>query len=224
VYETQGYSATNGVKDQVGVASVNGTALTVELDENDSGTLTTQLYTPTYSVASNGRMTLTGAGQNPPVFYFYGQNKAFVVGTDGTASFGMVTGQSATSFTNTALSGYYLGGSQPPTTDGGGVSVTSLDINNANQMVSGNNFANGGQSGSFSASYCTASWASGSSDNLCTSSSNGRVQICGSISGTSCQSMQGIVYIISDTQFVYMDASGENEFPGLADFLQRGEY
>ncbi|HEX2713113.1 MAG TPA: hypothetical protein VHM88_13020, partial [Candidatus Acidoferrales bacterium] len=66
-----------------------------------------------YTVAANGRVTLSGAGVglHPPVLYLSGQNTGFLVGTDGSAESGMLEPQAPG-----APSGTYFFGTEAPAT------------------------------------------------------------------------------------------------------------
>jgi hypothetical protein len=88
--------------------------LTFSADENTGGTLTTPLGSGTYSVAANGRTTLTNSGiaVSDPVLYLVSQNEAFIIGTDPNVTFGFMEAQSGI-FTDSSLSGIYAGGSLP---------------------------------------------------------------------------------------------------------------
>jgi Putative Ig domain len=81
----------------------------VTTDQNLGGTLSTNTYTGTYSVASNGRTTLTGFGTNSVVFYL-SNAIGFTLEGDPGVSTGTLVPQFATSPTNAAFSGSYLGG------------------------------------------------------------------------------------------------------------------
>jgi hypothetical protein len=79
-------------------------------DEYKSSLLAPQISTATYTVdATTGRVLLTGSG-TPPILYLVSNAKAFVLGTDTSASSGMLEAQSGPSFTNASLKGKYLGG------------------------------------------------------------------------------------------------------------------
>jgi hypothetical protein len=87
--------------------------------KNDNGTYSTHSASATVSVASNGRVTLTGSS-NPPVFYLSGTNTGY--GTETTDSGdnpGLLTfiGQSGTSFSNSTLSGNFIGINPLPVPD-----------------------------------------------------------------------------------------------------------
>ena len=87
------------------------------LDQNAGGTHTQEASQGTYSVAANGRVTLTGFGSNtPPVLYLVNQNQAFLVGQDNTIASGYVEPQSGVPFSNASVIGTYWGGSIMPAT------------------------------------------------------------------------------------------------------------
>jgi hypothetical protein len=87
----------------------------VSLDQNDGGTLTQLHNSGTYTVAANGRVTLSSSfGANPPVFYLVDRNQAFVVGTDSLVTSGILDAQAGSPFTNQSILGTYLGGTVAP--------------------------------------------------------------------------------------------------------------
>lgn len=101
---------------QVGLLTPTGNVnLAFSADENTGGTLTTPSGSGTYSVAANGRTTLTNSGiaASDPVLYLVSENEAFIIGTDPSVTFGFMEPQSGT-FANSSLSGTYAGGSLPP--------------------------------------------------------------------------------------------------------------
>jgi hypothetical protein len=117
---------------QVGLfVSSAGGSFNLTSDQNTNGVLTSpcsgtgQSCAPgTYSVAPNGRVTLTDSGfQNSqvspfpqPVLYLVTTNQAFIIGTDSAVSFGFMTPQVPPQggFVPASLSGTYAGGSLPP--------------------------------------------------------------------------------------------------------------
>src|SRR5664280_1636557 len=126
-------SFTNSFLHGVSVLEVNGTDVTVpeaeagllttdgqgngsvSLDQNDGGTLTQLHNSGTYTVAANGRVTLSSSfGTNPPVLYLADRNQGFVVGTDSLVTSGILDAQSGSSFTNSSILGTYLGGTVAP--------------------------------------------------------------------------------------------------------------
>jgi hypothetical protein len=115
VFEVTGLEASTA-ESQVGqFNAVNGT-FSLTSDQNSGGTLTSPAGSGTYSVATNGRVTLTGSGfQNSlPVLYLVQPNQAFIIGTDAAVSFGFMAQQSGLPFLPTSLSGTYSGGSLAP--------------------------------------------------------------------------------------------------------------
>ncbi len=82
--------------------------LTVSTDENLGGTTSTNKYTGTYSVATNGRTTLTGFGTNSVVFYISNTAAYAVVGDAGSTA-GTLLVQFGTPFTNSSINGSYQG-------------------------------------------------------------------------------------------------------------------
>jgi hypothetical protein len=87
----------------------------ISADENDGGTMTQLHSSGTYSVAANGRVTLSSSfGANPPVFYLTDRNQAFVVGADSAVTSGILDAQSSPPFTNLSIIGTYLGGTLTP--------------------------------------------------------------------------------------------------------------
>ena len=224
VVETQGLDANNSpatVDVSAGLVTTNGTgtSFSVTIDDNDGGTVTQQeSLSGTYSVASNGRVTVSLPGENhPPVLYMIAKNQAFVIGTNGNkVEIGTLTPQTGSNFTNASLSGNYYGGSQPP-----------VNYNVSSEVDAVN--ANG--SGTFNVTTDNNSGGCGGSGNACpdssaisvdyTVSSNGRVVLtCGANSGGDCpQGTQvGIMYIISSAQAVFLPLQDSN--PKLDDFHQ----
>jgi hypothetical protein len=116
----------------------------ISYDENKGGTLTQQQTAQgTYSVASSGRVTLTGFGSGtPPIFYLAGENKAFVVGQDAAVAAGYFSPQSSGPFYNNSAVGNYWGGSYMPATVGVPDSVTSV-FSDGNGNLSGTTNASG---------------------------------------------------------------------------------
>jgi hypothetical protein len=105
-----------GADANFGLFTANGTGTaTVAHYDDDDGTLSpVDNFSCTYSVASNGRTTLTAAtdecGNHPPVFYLTAANTGYIVGTGGRVDFGALEPQVGSNFTTASLSGtYYFG-------------------------------------------------------------------------------------------------------------------
>jgi len=141
--ETTAASATP--QSQVGLlAAPTAGNLTISADQNSGGTLSSLSASGTYSVASNGRVTLTHSGiaTPDPVLYLVGASEGFVIGSDPGVIFGFMEPQTPSPFTATALSGTYAGGSVVPTTAG---ATNQVDIATASggATLSFNTEANG---------------------------------------------------------------------------------
>lgn len=121
----------------IGLFAFNGSGTLTSgiIDENDGGTVSQTTGTGTYTVASNGRMTITidGMGTIPEVFYLIGPGKAFSVGTNGAVSEGLLKSQATGPFTNASLTGNYLFGSEPSV-----VNTSNVDIGVVHLDGSGN--------------------------------------------------------------------------------------
>src|SRR5271166_2274030 len=83
--------------------------ITVSTDENLGGTLSANNYTGTYSVASNGRASLTGFGISTVVFYL-SASIAFTLESDAAVTSGTIVPQIGTSLSNSSINGSYQGG------------------------------------------------------------------------------------------------------------------
>jgi len=210
------------------------TSFSLNLDDMDvnNGGLTSQTIMGNYSVASDGRMTLSnvtgcrGGCNHTPVFYVFGTNDAFEVGTGGSGQFGEMTAQTGTSFSASSLSGAYLGGTEGPVIDSGSVSVADPSFSSGNETISGTSDKNSvsgppqkttTDTEPISADYCPATTGI-----TCASSSNGRFLVTCPSGSTSCTpgSLQNIIYAISDTEWVIMDADSGDSHPKLEAFHQ----
>jgi hypothetical protein len=186
----------------VGLVTTTGSKGTFTLtdDVNDGGTVGTGSDSGTYSVASNGRVTVTGEGSHEPVLYLIGPNQAFVIGTDSKVAFGTMTPQTGSKFTNASLSGNYMGGSQPPESANVSENVNSGSLNDGTLTATADRNGSGGTSSrSVSGTYAV--------------SSNGRVVV------TFSDGTTDVVYIISASQFVDLPGASSTN-PALTDFHQ----
>lgn len=109
-------SSTGPVVDIASVSADGKSAVTVNDNINSAGTFSTGSTALNYTVASNGRVTLTG-GSTPPVIYLYGPNQGFLVGTDPDVTFGILEPQAAGPFSNASFSGAYVLGIENPSTN-----------------------------------------------------------------------------------------------------------
>jgi hypothetical protein len=182
-----------------GLLTTNGTGtFSLTADQNLGGTTSTLSYSGNYSTSSNGRVTLSVAGESTPVFYLIGENQAFVVGTNNfTVDSGVLVPQSGSTFSVSSLSGTYQGGSLQP-----------VDTNVSEEVD-----AIQATAGSFSGTAETNS-GSGPATNALSGtyavSSNGRVVV------TQAGSQTAIMFVISLTQAVLLPSSDTN--PKLSQF------
>jgi Putative Ig domain len=223
VAEVQG-----GILSITAPGGVSGT-FSLLLDDNDGGTLNSGTVTGNYNITADGRMPVTNlvcpSGCNhAPVFYVYGTNLAFQVGTGGGGQFGNLIAQTKTTFAASDLAATYLGGTDGSVIDNGSVSVSTVTFSSGNETVSGSsdkNSLNGGVTSpgteTFNADYCPAS-----SGTTCASSSNGRFLITCPTGSTSCTpgTLQNLIYMISDSDWVIMEADTGNTNPKIEDYHQ----
>jgi len=146
------------------------------------------------------------SGGGVPVFYLVGPNQAFVVGTDGAATFGTIEPQTGSNFNLASLTGHYLGGSQPPETWNVGEEVDSVTSDGKGNFTSITSDDNG--SGGTSTNHSTATY---------TVASNGRVIV----------NQSGVpavyLYLVSTSQAVALPVSSTQNpdtNPKLTDFHQ----
>ena len=97
---------------EVGLLTTDGQGNgSLSIDQNDGGTLNQSTSSGTYSVSTNGRVTLSPSFQtNPPILYLVDRNQAFMVGTDNLVTAGILDAQSSPPFSNQSIIGTYLGG------------------------------------------------------------------------------------------------------------------
>jgi hypothetical protein len=128
-------SSVPGAEVSIGIASVTTSgSLTATIYDNDAGTWQTPQSTScTYSVASNGRLTLSGSncGNHPPVFYLTAANTGFMLGTNPGVATGQLEPQVAGTFSNALVSGTFILGpdalvSQSTETEVGSVTLDGL--------------------------------------------------------------------------------------------------
>jgi len=99
----------------VGNSDGGGNLSTLKLFEKSGNNLINPLTgAATYSVAANGRTTITGVFPNAPVVYLSAMNQGFIVGGGTSAPFGVVEPQSAGPFSNSSVSGAYFFGTETP--------------------------------------------------------------------------------------------------------------
>jgi hypothetical protein len=196
VFEITGLDASMS-ESQVGLFTGNGAGgFSLSSDQNSGGTLAQPSGTGGYSVATNGRVSVTpsatGSGfqnttptSSQPVFYLVNSNQAFVVGTDTAVSFGSMTPQQS-GFT---LSGTYAGGSLPPVdpavSNVVGVGIAGTSTLDLTQDISSNNGL------SVSQSSGTTAPSAGNPARVVVSQSGNQTEI---------------LYLVSTTEFFALDA------------------
>ena len=118
VFHLSGDSSNMGHDAVLALATADGTGnlTSFHIFQNIQGVFTTHTVTTgTYSVASNGRVTLSGVGLNPPpVLYLSAQNQGFAVGTGPFAEIGKFEQQTGGPFSNASFSGAYFFGTETP--------------------------------------------------------------------------------------------------------------
>ncbi|MGA8540423.1 MAG: putative Ig domain-containing protein [Terriglobales bacterium] len=207
VIEIESLSNGSTASAAAGLVTTNGTGSITgwSTDQNSGGTMSSLSQTGSYSVSpTNGRVTLSSlTGElTPPVFYLIGPNQAFVVGTNPfSVDFGVMEPQSGSNFSNSSLIGTYLGGSLQPLDASVGEEIDELQANGSGAAFTGTSEQNG--SGGTSTNTVSETYAV---------SSSGRVVV--SQSGT----QVGIMYLISDSDVVFLPASTLDINPMLSVF------
>ncbi|SEF77781.1 Putative Ig domain-containing protein [Bryocella elongata] len=164
------------------VATTSGTTLSVVFYQNQQGTVSSQTGSGTYSVASNGRMTFTGVGSNPPIFYLSGTNTAYAVETGQEPGVLYVEPQTAT----TPGSGTYVFGNLNVVPEGGG----SLGAGTIGSGTFGLTTANSDSGGTLQWNQSAAGTYTVDATGLLTFSDG------------------GTGYVISATKLIHMDGPG----------------
>ena len=204
VLQDNGVNPNGGSPEATGVAGLftgDGTTdgngfgnATILFDQNTGGTLAQQQVAGgQYKITPrNGRVTLNGFGGTPPVLYVVNQNQAFVVGTDGNATSGVLAPQTAGTtgipLSNISVLGAYVGGSVTPALPAVTNQVDWLFADgNGDISVSEDSSGPGGpQSNQFAVTYQV--------------DATGRALVNLNPSGT----LQGIMYVLSSTKIVVL--------------------
>ena len=190
-----GLQSFGGNSAQVGLITWDGSGkFTLSTDQNDFGVLSSPGYGGTYSVAPNGRVTLTSSGQSAPILYLSGPNQGFVVGTDITATAGQIVNQSGSPFSDTSFSGSYLGWSWQPIDSSVDFELDAFTADGAGNLT-GTSYLNGYLLGP-SSTAVSATY---------TVSSAGRGVV------TKNGATTGIFYVVSPTQVLLLQGTGVPE-------------
>jgi hypothetical protein len=192
----------------VGLLTANGSgALSLTWDENYcSAPNSFTDAAGTYSVATNGRTSIT-IGGNILVAYLESLNQAILFDFDVNALFGFAEPQAAGSFNNGTLKGTYAGYATNPT--GFGVTVFSSEFTADGTSPSGSMTGSediGASSGPVSGAAFKATYSVGSSP------TNGR----GTMTVTSGTGGNAVFYMISPSKFVAVSQNDPN--PAVLDF------
>ncbi len=175
----------------LGLATTDGKgSISVSYDENKNGLLAPQTYTGTYTVnAASGRVAVTASG-TPPIFYLVSNTAAFVLGTDMSASSGLLEAQTAASFTNASFKGNYLGGSVP---------LSIVPVTNAAGLVAAD--GNGNVVTTYNSSGPTGLQTNQTVTGTYTVDSHGRVVV------TAAGNTNGIFYVVSPSKVVFLSGA-----------------
>lgn len=176
VLETTALSSTTTVG-QVGLFGTGGGSSTLSGEENTGGVTSSTSGSGTYSVSSNGRVTLSGSGiaSPDPVMYLVTTNEAFIIGTDAAVTSGFMESQSGTT-----LGAAYVGGSLAP------VQSTATDLGQVDYMTNSS-----GNLAFDTESILGTGLQQSSSSGTCSLGSNGECAV-GTI---------GYIFVISPTEF-----------------------
>jgi putative Ig domain-containing protein len=188
--------------------TASGTGITGTQLRNDGGSFQSKSLTGiTYSVASSGRMTVTG-GTNPPIFYLVSANEAFALNGDTTVAAGFFQSQTGSPFSNSSASGTYAFGTIDPQDANSGDSLGVATFTPATTSISviNDNNSNGSQTldQTQSMTYSIDTTGLVSIPSGCSISAT----------PTTCQA---VLYIISPTKAVLMDATSGNPKIQVAD-------
>jgi hypothetical protein len=118
VLHMQGIQQADGLDQSVaGIVSFdgNGNFSITAMDEDLAGTITQdQWLSSTYSVASNGAVTINCQNGDCPAGFLTTTNQGFFVSTGADTSFGVMDAQSSGAFSNASMAGSYSGSSLAP--------------------------------------------------------------------------------------------------------------
>jgi hypothetical protein len=170
-------------------------AMTGLEDENNGGTVTLDVTTnATYSVSSNGRVTVASGSSTVSVLYLVSPNEGFILNTDPYGASGFFEPQAAGPFTDSSIDGdFFLGVDAPGYAVGGaqissGVAVLSDGTINETSDIDQGGSVLVGQT----------------SEDTYAVSSNGRA-----ITGSGNE----VIYIVSPTKFVLIDVNPADTAP-----------
>ena len=115
VVTATGQNSSGNASVLLGLLTANGAnSVSVAINGNDGGAITSTSASGSYSVSSNGRVSTSGLGSQLAVLYLVSPNQGFVIGQDSTASSGVVEAQSGGPFNAASFTSYFTFG--PPLT------------------------------------------------------------------------------------------------------------
>jgi hypothetical protein len=167
----------------INIANPNITGTSIE---NDGGTISSGSITATYTVASNGRVLVTG-GNHPPILYLVNPNQVFFLDSSGKPQFGFVESQTGTSASGT----FAFGRIDPHTTALSDQSGVATLTSGSETGITDINDRGSQQSQTFSFTYSIDSTGLGHIPSGCTI-------------GTTCQS---VFLVTSPTKTVSIDVT-----------------
>ena len=198
------------------VKVTSGNNFTFSGYQNDGGNIsdpTKNSGSGTFSVASNGRVTLTVAGAtNLPVFYLSSANTAFFLNSDSAASAGNMEPQVGSSFTNSSASGTYGFGAINPAVPGANNEEGTVTFTPSPASINGTSDKN--NSGTLSPDNAT-----GSISYAINSTGVGLLPAGCTLTGVSAN-CENLFIVISPTKAVLLKVKSSNTTPVL-DILQQ---
>ena len=165
VLETTALSGSTNVA-QVGILGTGGGTTTLSGFENNGGSTGSTSGTGSYTIGSNGRVTLSGSGiaSSDPVLYLVSENTAFIIGTDTQVTSGFMTQQSDNgSYSASSLTGNYAGGLLAPIQSTDAEQVDAANSDGAGNATFANDTSSSGtlQPNQYAATYSLAATGAG---------------------------------------------------------------
>jgi len=173
----------------------NGNFSIAAMDEDVAGTITQdQPAQGTYSVASNGAVTISCQSGDCPAGFLITVNEGFFVSTGADCSFGLMEPQISVSFSNASIAGSYVGGSLAPLDYPNAVNEVAVGIaDGVGTFTESSDFSGGGGLGHASANVATYSMAA-----------NGRGTMQSQGNQTS-----AVIYMISPTKWIVLQPTSD---------------
>ncbi len=173
----------------------NGNFSITAMDEDVAGTITQdQPSQGTYSVASNGEVTISCQSGDCPAGFLITANQGFFVSTGADCSYGVMEPQSSASFSNASIAGSYVGGSLAPLDYPNAVNDVAVGAaDGLGTFTESSDSSGGGGLGQSSANVASYSMAA-----------NGRGTMQGQGSET-----PAVVYMISPTKWIVLQPASD---------------